>query len=130
MLRFYLHLLLFLAGSFLCSACRKPDPEPVLPAIPAETKPGTTLTANPDPIVVDDGGTLGETTLSWSTTASRIEVHIDTPDGQLFGVGNARGTMRTGKWVKNGMTFYLQDATNPKPGSADATLGKLQVVLQ
>lgn len=115
----------------LCStACRKPDPDPPPPVIPAEVKSGTTFTATPDPIIVDDGGPLGETTLHWSTTANRVEVHIASPGGQLFGGGGAVGSLHTGKWVNNGMTFFLQDMSNPNPASAEATLGKLQIVVQ
>lgn len=96
----------------------------------AVTKPGTTLTANPDPIVVDDGGTLGETTLAWSTTAAHTEIHVGSPGGALFDRGGSSGTARTGKWVTNGTTFYLQDSDNPNPTSPAATLGSLAVALQ
>jgi hypothetical protein len=119
----------FLAALAL-AACSKPAPDPILPAIPAETKPGTTFTATPDPIVVEDGGTLGETTINWTTTAAHTEVHIDAPGGKLFVRGGKVGTAKTAKWVNNGMTFYLQDADNPNPNSPEATLGKLSIVVQ
>lgn len=119
-----------IAAALLLSGCSKPAPERLLKAIPAETKEGTTLTATPDPIVVDDGGTLGETTINWSTPAANTEVHIGSPNGQLFVRGGKVGTAKTGKWVTNGMVFYLQDLGNPNPGSPEATLGKLAVVVQ
>jgi hypothetical protein len=121
---------IWIAAALLLSACAKPAPEPLLKATPAETKPGTTLTAAPDPIVAEDGGTLGETTINWSTTAAHTEVHLDAPDGKLFVRGGAVGTAKTAKWVNNGMTFYLQDTDNPNPGSPEATLGKLVMVVQ
>jgi hypothetical protein len=118
------------AAAMWLGACAKPAPDPIMKAPPAVTKPGTTLTASPDPIVTDDGSPVGETAISWSTPATHVEVHINAPDGQLFFRSGSSGTVRTGKWVNNGMTFYLQDADNPKPGSADATLGSLAVALQ
>jgi hypothetical protein len=117
------------AMAFL-AACAKPAPDPVMKTPLAVTKPGTTLTASPNPIVVDDGGSVGETALTWSTPAAHTEVHINAPNGQLFFRSGSSGTVRTGKWVNNGMTFYLQDSDNPDPASADATLGSLAVALQ
>ncbi len=108
--------------------CHKPPPEPPPKALPAVTKPGTTLTATPDPIL-NDGGT-GETTLNWSTTAAHTEVHIDSPGGTLFVRGGSSGVARTANWVTSGMTFYLQDSDNPNPASPEATLGSLTMVVQ
>lgn len=112
------------------ASCAKPAPDPVLPPPVAVTKPGTTLRADPDPIVLDEAGSTGETTIIWSTTAPHTELHINTPNGTLFGRSGASGTARTGNWVTNGMIFYLQDADNPNPGSAEATLGSLAVAVQ
>lgn len=118
------------AAIVLLSACAKPAPDPVLPAPPAVTKPGVTLTASPDPIVVDDGGTLGETTLSWSSQAAHTEIHIDSADGPLLVRGGPVGSAKTGLWVTNGMKVFLQDGDNPQPTSGDATLGTLTIALQ
>jgi hypothetical protein len=118
------------AALMFLAACAKPAPEPILPAPPAITKPGTTLTANPDPIVVDDGGSIGETAITWSTTAAHTEMHVGTPNGVLFFKSGPTGTVRTGPWVTNGMTFYLQDSDKPDPTSAAATLGSIAVALQ
>jgi hypothetical protein len=112
------------------ASCAKPAPDPVLPPPVAVTKPGTTLRADPDPVVPDDGGSLGETSIVWSTTAPHTELHINAPNGTLFGRGGASGSARTGKWVTDGMVFYLQDADNPNPGSAEATLGSLAVAVR
>lgn len=118
------------AAAMWLSGCAKPAPDPVMKAPPAVTKPGTTLTANPDPIVTDDGSPIGETAITWSTSAPHIEMHINAPNGQLFFRSGSSGTVRTGKWVNNGMKFYLQNGDNPDPGSAAATLGSLAVALQ
>jgi hypothetical protein len=118
----------FLAVVF-CTACAKPAPDPVAKAIPATVKPGTTLTADPDPILTD-GAALGETSLKWSTNAAHVEVHVDSPGGPLMGSGDSQGTMRTGQWVHDGMRFYLQDRDAPDRTSPAATLGMIQVVVQ
>jgi hypothetical protein len=114
----------------VCWACAKPAPEPVVPASPAVVKPGTTISANPDPIVTDDGSPLGETSITWSTNAKRVVWRIGKPDGQLFGGGGSSGTVHTGVWVTNGMTFYLQDGDAPDPTSAAATLGSIAISVQ
>lgn len=119
-----------LAIAMLClGACAKPAPDPVPQAIPAKVVAGTTFTANPDPILTDGTG-LGETTIFWSTTAKRTELRIGGPDGKLFGAGGPKGSAKTGMWVNNGMTFYLQNFDTPNPQSPDATLGVLTVVVQ
>ena len=120
---------LMLGGFLLSGACSKPPPEPMPAAVPAKVVEGTTLTADPNPIVSDGSG-LGETTIAWSTKASRTELHIGSPGGKLFADGGSKGTARTGKWVNNGMTFYLQNKDAPNPTSPDATLGVLSVAVE
>lgn len=119
-----------LAASFmmLFAACAKPAPDPILPAPPAVVKPGTTLSASPDPILTDNG--YGETTLTWSTTARHTQLRVGTPEGPPTGGGGSSGTLRTGPWVTNGMTFYLQDADAPDPASPAATLGSIAIAVQ
>ncbi len=82
------------------------------------------LTLNPDPIFVTDGSTLGVTTVSWSTFGTTaVEVHIGSPSGPQFGGSNSgTASVMTGKWVKDGMSFYLQDVSNGKPLTAANTL--------
>jgi len=117
-------------AALLSAGCAKPAPEPVPVAPPPITKPGTTFTATPNPILTAETDTPPIVTLKWSTTAAHTEVHLNAPDGKLFGGGGSTGTMTTGPWVANGMTFYLQDMDNPHPGSEDATLGKITAVVQ
>lgn len=118
------------AALLFSAACAKPAPDPPAHAIPAIVKAGTTFTADPDPIVTTDGTGLGETVLSWSTTAAHIEVHVNDPNGPVMGGGGSQGSMRTGKWVHDGMKFCLQDADAPDRTSAAATLGTIAVVVQ
>ena len=120
---------LLLAAVFLTGACSKPAPDPPAKAIPAKVVEGTTLTADPNPILSDGSG-LGETTIAWSTKASHVDLRIGGPGGKLFGGGGSTGTARSGKWVNDGMTFYLQNKDAAEPTSADATLGAITVAVQ
>ena len=92
---------------------------------------GPSFSANPNPIPVTGGAFVGATTLSWSTPdAQGIEIHIDSPNGKLFAQSGNRGSMETGTWVADGMTFYLQDVTGGKPLTSDYTLATVVVHLQ
>ncbi len=99
--------------------------------IPVGTPAGTlaTLNATPNPIPVASGQ-LGVTTLSWNTAAtSSVQVRVGSPGGALLATGQGTGSATTGAWVTNGMTFYLQDATNADPGSSAATLATITATL-
>jgi parallel beta-helix repeat protein len=92
---------------------------------------GPSLMANPNPIPVTGAANLGVTTLSWNAPdAQVIEIHTDSPDGPLFTMQGNRGTIQTGPWVSDGLTFYLQDVTGGKPLTSDYTLATLVVHLQ
>jgi len=94
-------------------------------------QPGVFLKANPNPIPVALGTTVGTTTLSWNAgSSSLIEVHLGAPDGQLFAAGVSVGSAPTGPWVTDGMTFYLQDVSGGKTLTAANTLTTLVVHLQ
>ena len=75
--------------------------------------PPPVVTASPNPIQVCDGS-LGTTTLTWDTTDSTDEVRIrvGTSDGSVVAEGEAMGSFQTGRWVRDGMVFYLLDQTN------------------
>ena len=91
---------------------------------------GPTLTANPNPIPVT-GDQLGSTTLSWNAQdAEVVEVRVGRPDGPLLTTWGNRGSVQTGDWVLDGMTFYLQDVTGGRPLTADYTLATVVVRLQ
>ena len=72
---------------------------------------GGAFSLSPNPILAGNGGTLGTGTLSWNVTQSAVEVHVGSPGGTLLGTGGATGTSQPIPWITNGMTFYLQDAT-------------------
>ena len=91
----------------------------------------STLTANPNPIPVTGAAALGTTTISWNSPgAEAVEVRIGSPSGALFAGGGSRGSAQTGLWVRDGMTFYLQDISGGKPLTSDNTLATVVVRLQ
>ncbi|MGH9585135.1 MAG: hypothetical protein ACRD4O_19625, partial [Bryobacteraceae bacterium] len=104
--------------------------------IPVSTTPGTpvsqnntgTLSASPDPVPASPSG-LGTTTLNWTSTSNSVEVHVNSPSGPLFAAGGNSGSAATGPWVTNGMTFFLQDASQGTPASSANTLATLTVNL-
>lgn len=83
---------------------------------------GGMFAANPNPILAGNGNATGTTTLSWNVAQSAVEIHVGSPAGPLFGAGGSTGSGTTGNWVNNGMTFYLQDATQGTTTSAANTI--------
>jgi hypothetical protein len=84
-----------------------------------------TIAANPNPIPVATGVTVGQTTISWNAPGySSVELHIGGATGVLFGGGGSTGSAQTGDWVTNGMVFVLVDAaTHATLASTTVTLG-------
>jgi parallel beta-helix repeat protein len=92
---------------------------------------GPSLTASPNPILLTGAALYGMTTISWSAPDSQIvDLRIGSPDGKLFATVGNRGSIQTGAWVFDGMTFYLQDVTGGKPLTSENTLATLVVRLQ
>ena len=95
-----------------------------------------TFFADPNPIVVSDGSGLGDTTIFVSTSKSRfVEVRVGAPDGSPLTrfystLPENTGIVNTGKWVTNGMKFYLQDVSGGKKLDARNTLATLTVAVQ
>jgi glucose/arabinose dehydrogenase len=86
--------------------------------------PTGTISANPNPVQVCDGSGTGTTSLTWTTNnTTTVEVRIGSPTGSRFSV-SATGTQTraTGKWVTEGMVFYLQDVSVSTPGPTLATV--------
>jgi hypothetical protein len=87
------------------------------------TAPRGSITANPDPFLADSQG-VGQTTLAWTSYGtSAVQVHVNAPDGNKF-AGSDPGSFSyaTGHWVRDGMTFYLQNISNGLPLTAANTL--------
>ena len=102
------------------------------PALPAQLAPlpplppgkHAAVNADPNPIQVCDGSGLGVTTLALTIERPvlAVEVRIDSPGGTLFASKANSGHAPTGKWVTDGMVFYLQDVTGGKPLTPENTL--------
>ena len=75
------------------------------------------------------GQVLGRTTLTWQASGvSRVQIRVDSPTGPaLTGLEAATGSVTTGDWVSNGMTFYLQDASDGNSLGSAKTLASVQV---
>jgi hypothetical protein len=97
------------------------------PAAPGNTvRDGVTFHAISNPCFADSTG-LGQTTFAWNAPGA-VEIRIGAPDGPSMGRQAAYGTQSTGRWVTDGMTFYLQEAD--RPATAENTLGTARVAVQ
>lgn len=98
-------------------------------------KPSQTITrpiikASPNPIQVCDNSGLGITTISYEFgEQDSVEIHVNSPSGDLFAKPNASGSQATGKWVTDGMVFFLQDVADGKPLTAGNTVDKITLSL-
>jgi glycosyltransferase involved in cell wall biosynthesis len=89
------------------------------------------IVANPNPISVCDGSGVGLTTLSWTSKGTEaVEVRIGAPNGPLFSRTGPSGGGATGKWVREGMVFYLQEVTGGAPLTSVGTLCSVTVGLE
>ena len=77
-----------------------------------------TFTANPNPITLAAGTSVGKTTLSWNAPGYRaLQIRVA---GVLFAAGlPSSGSIDTGNWVSDGLPFALVD---PASGQTIATL--------
>src|SRR3954451_21959149 len=70
-----------------------------------------------------DADGYGEVTLRWSTYDGRVaQVRIGSPEGEVFATGGPTGTAQTGRWVREGTRFFLQDISAREPGTTVASL--------
>lgn len=90
--------------------------------------PTGTIKASPDPIRVCDGSGLGATRLSYNTSGvTAVQIRIGSPGGALVYSGGPSGMFATGKWVRDGMEFYLQNVSGGLPLTAENTLASVRV---
>ena len=82
--------------------------------------------AVPNPLTFGRSGT-GVTTIFWVAPVPTVQIRVGTPGGVLFAEGSSLGEATTGNWVKPGMMFYLQDASNGDPSSPNHTLRRLEI---
>jgi len=93
------------------------------PAPPSTGAKNASITADPNPIHVCDGSGTGVTKLTWTSVGPGVvEMHVNSPSGDLLARTGANGTATTGKWVKDGIIFYLQDVSQGKSLTPENTL--------
>ena len=95
-----------------------------LEALTIKPRPMGLIAAEPNPFRADSQGT-GRTTVSWMTyAASRVEVHLDAPDGLLFArSGPGIFSQTTGPWARDGTRLYLQNVSGGLPLTPENTIG-------
>jgi hypothetical protein len=71
----------------------------------------TSLSANPNPIVLVPGQGAGKTTLSWNAPGYD-QVFIRINGTNMTGTRGTSGSVETGNWVSNGSVFELVDAVS------------------
>lgn len=94
-----------------------------LNALTVNPRPMGLIAAEPNPFRPDSQG-QGRTTVSWMTYATnKVEIHLDAPDGPLFArSGPGIFTQKTGEWVRDGTTLYLQDVSRGLPLTTENTI--------
>ena len=123
-------LLIILTVSLLAlSGCsRSTQSNTSAPAPPSTGAKNATITADPNPIQVCDGSGTGITKLKWTSVGPAVvEMHVNSPNGDLLARTGANGTATTGKWVTNDMIFYLQDVSGGKSLTPENTLATTTV---
>jgi glucose/arabinose dehydrogenase len=92
----------------------------------ATAAPVGSVTADPNPLITDPG----QTTLAWTSYGvSNVEIHVNAPNGNAFiSSGPGSFSLRTPRWARSGMTFYLQNVSNGLPLTAANTLAKVTLV--
>jgi glycosyltransferase involved in cell wall biosynthesis len=86
------------------------------------------IIAHPNPIQIGGGSDLGETTLSWRARGTdAVEVRVGTREGPMLSRSGASGEARTGPWVHDRLTFYLQDASAGASTAEGSTLATVCV---
>jgi len=89
------------------------------------------IVSNPNPIcvkLIDRFPTRGVTTLYWNSIQTEtVEVRVDQPNGALFARSGPCGSGTTGRWVRDGTVFYLQDVSGSTPLKLSNTLDAVKV---
>jgi hypothetical protein len=91
--------------------------------------PSGSIRAYPNPFTPNAQG-LGQTTISWASAGTnKVEIHVNAPDGnRLADSGPGTFSISTGQWVRDGMTFYLQNVSNGLPLTSANTLDTVTAV--
>jgi hypothetical protein len=92
-------------------------------------KPSGSIRANPNPFTPNAQG-FGQTNITWASAGTnKVEIHVNSPDGnRLADSGPGTFSISTGQWVRDGMTFYLQNVSNGLPLTSANTLATVTAV--
>jgi len=75
--------------------------------------------ANPNPITLAPGATLGKTTLYWNAPGySQMVIQVGSTRTNMTGTLGSSGSADTGTWITNGMPFYLVDKVSGRTVAA------------
>jgi hypothetical protein len=90
------------------------------------------IVANPNPITLFSGQTSGTTQLRWQAVGvTAVQIRVGSPTGTpMTGFEGLTGLATTGNWVTNGLTFYLQDASDGASSGASKTLAAVRVLVR
>ena len=89
------------------------------------------IVARPNPIRVSGAAAVGATTLAWTASDDGdVEVRVGSADGALVSRSGPSGRATTGEWVKDGTTFFLQDASAAAADPAALTLATVAVAVR
>jgi hypothetical protein len=107
-------------ATFLSSGAGKPAGSPSVAAW---------VVANPNPINVQPGTGVGQTTVFWSAEGvAAVDLRVGSANGPSFtGIREPIGWATTDLWVRNGMEFYLQDASSGNSTGDHKTLARVRV---
>ena len=86
------------------------------------------IVAHPNPIPARSLTGPAVTTLTWESEGTTdVEVRVGAPDGQLLVRAGSRGSVSTGRSVRDGTVFFLLDVSGGLEASAPSTLHTVSV---
>jgi peptidoglycan/xylan/chitin deacetylase (PgdA/CDA1 family) len=90
-----------------------------------------TIQAIQNPVEVSDWDQPAAVTLSWTCDeAADVEVRVGAPDGPVLSRTRGPGKATTSEWVRDEVTFFLQDVTDGKPLDRAHTLATVAVTVK
>ena len=96
----------------------------------APVAPQQGFSASPNTLTLAAGQVTGQVTLSWSAPSNVrvVQIRVGSPTGPaMTGIEAPVGSVQTGDWVTDGMTFYLQDASDGNSLGAARTIGSVRI---
>lgn len=89
------------------------------------------LSASPNPASSSAGTPdFSSVTLGWTAATSAVEVRLGEPDGPLISRTSYSGETKTGEWVADGTTFYLQNFAGDLPLTLENTLDVVRIAVK